>query len=492
MRQTAKAPVFAAIIVATSGLGFAREIIIARLFGISTAMDCFIAAFSIVFFLSTILSPHTVQTLFMPGYQDERRKGAVSASRLFHNMAFFIACITFTGAGICYLLAPSIIALFMPGFDASQITLSADLMRVMLPIIVINGLSNLIQALCHSHQSFLLPISSHLVHNIVLLLMLLIIPAASVHVLATYYLYSAIIAALMLLPSYARLMPERHLDLRERNYLHMFAAGSPLLLLAFLDQLAQLLPRSFASLLAEGDIAALNYAFRLVALPVAVVALTTASFLFPRIIEAMRESPEAARVPIRIGGSLLLYTLCPMALFLALKNHEIVHLLFASDAFTSDAVVKTSDTMRFYALGMPTLGYMMLLNRVYAAERAYAAYMKRILIAFTVLVTGAWALIGPLGPNGIALAFSFYSISACILLLIGLSQKGLKQLIPIHSWLTLLLGLLPAAMLLFLWQTDHLVLLVLQSGLCMLAMAGAVWLRRDPVIGFLHLPTPTR
>lgn len=479
MRLASHASLFALVIILTSALGFLREIIIARTFGASLEMDCFIVAFAIVSFIGAILSPQTMQTMFMPTYQDAMSRTPSSANEIINNIAGLLFIVLGIGTIVGYMLAPYIVKTLMPGFNDDQIHLTKELMRTMMPLVLIYGMASLGHAVCNSHKQFVLPLSSQTLNNITLLALLLLIPIHSVHTLAVYHLVGGIIAGIVLLIAYMRLIPNRRMNYKNRSHWEAIVATWPLLILAFIDQAALLLPRSFASLLEHGDITALNYGFRLITLPVAIIAMAIASVLFPIIINHVRELPGKTSGAIHMGTYMLLFCLCPIGALMAIESMSIVDLFFSSGSFDADAVKATASCLTYYAIGIPGFGYLLFLNRIYCAHRRYWHYVYANLAAFVALIIASFILIKTMGHDGIALAFTLYCYLACVLLILGMQRFSPTKLINPSTLLRIAASIGIGSLTLCVWETKNLWTLIAESALFTAAYSASLWLLRD-------------
>lgn len=479
MRASTQAGLFAAVIILTSGLGFLREIIVARTFGTSMEMDCFIVAFAIVSFIGAVLSPQTMQTMFMPAYQDEMLRSPTHASEIANNVAISLLLLLLAGTLAGYILAPYIVKVLMPGFNNQQIHLTKELIRTMIPLVTLYGIASLGHAICNSHKKFVLPLSSQTMNNVTLLGLLLFAPINSVETLAWYHLIGGVVSVVLLLYAYMALVPSLKPNFKNRAHILALHATWPLLFLALVDQAATLLPRSLGSLLEHGDITALNYAYRFITLPVAIIATAIASVLFPTIINHVREEKGHLSGAIHMGTSMLIFCLAPISVFMCLESRAIVELFFSSNNFGNEAVVKTASCLGYYALGIVGFGYLMFLNRIYCAYRLYWAYTTINLIAFIALVGIALWLSPRVGHDGVAIAFAAYSYIACAMLIFHIRRLAGLKLLSTHSILRVICSLAIAAVLLVKWQADSIVLLCLEATAFMIFYGSLLWISKD-------------
>lgn len=482
MKIASQAGVFALIVALTSLLGFIREVIIARHFGLSSQMDCFISAFAIVTFVAAIFSPQTFQPMFMPAYKDALKKGGTQANILCNNMALLLLLLMLLITAFMYIFAPYMVRMILPGFTTEKLHLTAHLLQLMLPIVATSGLISLAHALCNSHQQFLYPVCTQTINNLLVISLLIFIPIQSVNSLATYYVYGNLLSCIMLIFAYFHFTSSPQINLRHRHYLDNISLTWLLLIVAMIDQSAIFLPRSFASTLAHGDITALGYAFRLITLPVSILAAAIVSVLFPRIIAHVRDTPERALATIRVASNLLLYCLLPVTIFTFSESRAIVSVLFSSRQFNEVAVNHTATALSFYSLGILGLGYNLFLNRVYAAYGAYWTYVKFSILAFIGLFGLMSVGIELLQFRGIALAFSLASCTLSAALTLNLRRFGLKRVISYHSLLNLAISSLLTLLLLIYLPDTSLPLLGAKAAIYLASFYAILWVLRDAAL----------
>lgn len=479
MRFASQAFYFALIVSTTSLLGFVREIIIARDFGLSLEMDCFISAFAIVSFIAAIFNPQTLQSMFMPAYRDAQRSGARNASILSNNMLLILSLLLLFITVMLYLGSPVIVRLVLPGFTAEKMLLTTQLITIMLPIILSAGLISLTHAVSNSHQQFLYPVFTQTINNALVILLLQMIPAQAVTTLAHYYVYGNLLTCLMCAGAYIRFTASAQIKLRHRQYLDNMSLTWPLLIVALMDQAAIFLPRSFASTLQHGDISALSYAYRLITLPVSIIAAAIVSVLFPRIIAHVRDQPEKALSTLRLVSNILLYCLLPITIFTYSKSHAIVALLFSSERFTQGAVDHTASALMFYSLTILGLGYNLFLNRVYAAYGAYWTYVKYCIVGCISLCGLILLFITPMQHNGIAIAFSLSSCGLSAALYLRLQHFGLRRVISYRSVLSLTLASITMVSLLATIPVHSFAMLCASAVLSMAGFYCLLWILGD-------------
>ncbi len=118
-----------------------KDIDVARIFGVSDALDVFLMANLIPTFCISVLAG-SLFTSFVPVYIGVRETGsAVQAQQLLSNVTFLaIALFLVTGA-MLFVCDRWVIPLIASGFDAEKLSRTVDLFDWLLPMILIGGLA---------------------------------------------------------------------------------------------------------------------------------------------------------------------------------------------------------------------------------------------------------------------------------------------------------------------------------------------------------------
>jgi putative peptidoglycan lipid II flippase len=179
-----------------------------------------------------------------------------------------------------------------------------------------------------------------------------------------------------------------------------------------------------ASLLPEGSIAAMTYAFRLVQFPIGVVGVAIATAALPVMAAAIaRHAPEQMRSSLAESLRLGLFLALPALAGLLVFRVPIVHVLLERGAFDRAATLATADILAGYALGV---GFYVT-NRI-LAPAFYAMHDTRTPVLTAAAAVGlnilaSLLLMGPLGAAGLALATALASGGNCLLLVAALRRR---------------------------------------------------------------------
>jgi len=490
------AALIVALTLVSRGLGFLRDVIIAWAFGASAATDAYMVAYTFPYFLQSVLGVALV-TVMVPVVSryltEERREEAWSVSSSVVNiMALFFALVTVGGI----LAADPLVRGLAPGFDLRQAQLAAELTRIMFPSLVFVGVGMLLSGVLNAGWQFGLPALAPGVANAVMILAVLLFGSRYfIHALAWGTLAGFAAFFWTQWPGLKRLgfgyrwrWEFRHPEVRK-----VLGHVPNVVFAVAVNQIYLAMNRFIASGLAPGSITALDLAFRVINLPVAVFATSLSTALFPAF------SRQAARADLEGLGASTLKSLCalmvimvPLSVATALLHEPLVRLIFQRGVFGSAGTALTGTALFYFSFGLAGLGAGLLLTRA-----CYALAEVRVPTLAALASVGVNAALSPLlaqslGHGGLALANSLAATVNAALIFYGLSRRlpALRPC-PVLATLARALGacILPAAMVslgLHFWPARGLgpAALALEVTLLVLAASGLYL----AVARAMHLP----
>src|SRR5690625_262525 len=133
------AAIIAIFTLASKGLGFFREVLIASKFGSGMVTDTyFVAMTATVIVMGTIGG--ALNTTLIPIFSEIKQSGGREAQKNYlNNILNLIFLITVVLGLIAFILSPMIIRVLAKGFEGGQFNLAVKLNRIGLPIIVFLG-----------------------------------------------------------------------------------------------------------------------------------------------------------------------------------------------------------------------------------------------------------------------------------------------------------------------------------------------------------------
>ena len=213
-------------------------------------------------------------------------------------------------------------------------------------------------------------------------------------------------------------------------------------------QFASYLDTFLASFLITGSISYLFYANLLFQLPLGLIAIATASALFPSISKALSRGDEQSAYS-NLGKAfwLLAFLLGISALGGVIFAEPIVWLLFEYGKFTPAMTTDTANVLTMYMIGLLPYGFAKLFSMFLYASHRHRKAAKIATIALVVNMVFSLILMQFMGAMGLALAGS---IGGWTLFILTIREVGVDKLVTIlkdKKLLYLILTLISSALL---------------------------------------------
>lgn len=486
-------------------LGFAREAVIANEFGATYLTDAYLLAYTLPYFLQAVLGMALVSSIVpvVTKYlvKGEEQEAWRIASITVNWTALFM--LVFTVIGV--LGARLLVQVTAPGFDDSTADLATGLTVIMFPSVIFMGVAQLITGILNAQKSFVVAAAAPAFSSLIIIFTVLFWGQYGIHYLAWGTLLSFVGAMLLQFPVLQKVGFRYYWawDLYHPEVKGLFINLLPIFLGTAVNQIYLMINRFFASGLAEGSISALNYAGKLMNLPMGIFALAISTVIFPTLSEQSYKGNrlELGKTLIRGIKLVLLITLPAAAGLMALKT-PIVRLLFERGAFDAIATRMTADALFYFCIGMFAMAMIMVITRAYYAVGDVRTPLYLGLLSILVNVVASMALMPVLEHSGLALANTIAAVFNALAMYI-LLKKHLPHLyirdLGRSVWKSLLGSLLTALIALslysYLGQTVLLgeelrvllvkVVLSVGAGIIVYALA-LLLLREEETLAFWH------
>ncbi len=431
-------------------LALIRQVLIARLFGLTYEIDVFNAANNIPDLLSALISGGALGVALIPVLSEYlERKGRPAAWDLFArilNLAFAVT------AALSILIAlfagPLVRFVIAPGFPDPQKALTVELMRLDLLAILIFSISGLVMAGLQANQHFLLPALAPGFFNLGQIFGVAILAPDTALQVAGWSIggfgfgirglvYGVILgAALHLGVQIPGLFRYRfrwapRINLRDPGVRQVLSLLGPRVLTMFFIQLFFITRDNLASGLGEGLVTALNYGWFIMQVPETLIGTALAIVLLPTLAEQLARNDVAAfKETFNKALRAMLALTIPAAALLAIGVRPLIGIL-GFDPTGADLVVLAT---RVYLLGMVGHALLEIAARSFYAQQdartpLYAAALNAAMYIFL-----AVSLARQIGFVGIALANSI-SFTVEALLLLWLLNRRLPGLLKVEGTL---------------------------------------------------------
>jgi len=418
-------------------LGQVRDSIIAAEFGRNAQTDAYQAAFTIPDLLFFLLQSGALSSSLVPILTEFRQQGkdkeadktlSVVATMIVIVVGILIVIMEFGTEWLTYKLNP--------GFSAQSVKVASHLTRILLPAQICFFLGGILMGVLYSRKQFLIPAMGPVVYNAGIIfggIVLSKIPGVGITGLVWGGVVGAVFGNLVL-----PLIAVRRLGVKFRFSTDVRQPGAMKfwrMILAMgvgvaLPQVDQIVNKGFSSLGAAGDTTAMMNAYRLMLLPIGVLAQSTAIAVFPTLSGYAAEGNiKAMRSTLNNSLRNILFMTVPATGLMFILAEPVIGFLFQWKNFTAHDTVLTAIPLRYLSLGIFIWSCQSLLTRAfYALQEPWMPV--RVGSASTVLfVLMDWAAVRlGWGNAGIALSTSVaVGINTIALMfLLGRRMDGLQ------------------------------------------------------------------
>ncbi len=388
-------------------LGFLRETVIANQFGATSFTDAYLVAYTLPYFLQAVLGMALV-TSIVPVVTKYLVKGEEKEAWRIASITLNWTALLMTVFTVLGILGARVLVLITaPGFDENTADLATDLTMIMFPSLIFMGVGMLITGILNAKKSFAAAAFAPGFSSLIIISAVLLLGRYGIHYLAWGTLLSMVGAMLIQLPALRKIGFRYTGDwqIQHPEVKGIFLNLLPIFLGTAVNQLYLAINRFFASGLAEGSISALNYAGKLMNLPMGIFVLAVSSAIYPTLAEQAfkGERKQLGRTLARGLRLVLLVTLPAAAGLMALKT-PIVKLLFERGAFDAVATTMTADALFYFCLGMFAVSANMVITRAYYALGDVKTPLYLGFLSIVVNIVASIALLPYMQHDGLALA----------------------------------------------------------------------------------------
>lgn len=392
-------------------LGLVRESLFAALFP-RAVTDAWYVAFRLPNVFRRLFGEGSLSVSFIPVFVEARVEGeGTDRARLLVNgfyTLFFLLLSVLTAAGVLF-TEPIVSLLLDENYraDAAKMDLTVMMARIMFLYIFLVCTYAYFTAILNALGKYGLAAMAPTYFNVCMVISTLIPPrylAWEGQALAWGVVAGGIVQAGVLIPSLRRqgYWPRLTLNFNTPDVLKVLRAMAPGLIGMSLLQITTLVNTRFASRLGEGPISYINWADRLLELPLSLVSVSLGTALLPTL---SRMWTEKNRVEFTATANyylrLNLYVCVPAALGLFFLAEPIVEVLFFRGNFGVQDLIATSQVVRVYSLLIITSSLVRVFVPSYYAIKNtwFPAVVSGVCLALHLLI--APALMGRYGLTGL-------------------------------------------------------------------------------------------
>lgn len=491
-------------------LGLVREQVLAYYFGAGDAMDAFRVAFRVPNLLRDLFAEGAMSAAFVPTFTSQLAQGGRErAWRLGNSVLNGLMIVTGLLVVAGFFFAPALVRYFAADFAAvpGKLDLTILLARIVLPFLTLVAVAAALMGMLNALGHFFLPAVSPATFNLAgIVLVVALVPFAPalgidpIIIVAVGTILGGMAQVAMQWPPLARegFRYRPIVDVHDEGLRRVLLLMGPGTIGLAATQINVFVNTVLATGQGTGAVSWLDYAFRLMYLPIGLFGVSVATASTPAISRMVAERAfERVRATVAHAIGLMMLLNVPATLGLIVLAEPIIRVIFEHGSFTAADTAATAGALRYYALGL--LGYSVVRivsPTFYALDKSRVPVMVS-MGSVVVNVALNLALVDVLGYRGLALGTSITALlnGAVQLLLLRRELHGIEGGVIARTFARVLVasvvmaatawgadrvlpGMLPGDALV--WQGLR---LAISIGLAVVALAGVATALRIPEFG---------
>lgn len=479
-------------------LGVVRDMVMAALFGTTMAADAFNIASRIPNLVRDLFAEGAMSAAFVPTFtrylKTHGREAAWRLGNLVIN-ALIVVTVALVVIGLIF-TEPLLLLLgddFADADGGAKLALTVDIARVVMPFLTMVAVAVALAGMLNALRRFFIPALSPALYNVaVIASAILFVPIAShlgwhpIMGIAVGALLGGVLQIVVQLPALYRegFRYRPILDFRDpglREVLLLMGPGT----IGVAAAQVNLLVNTVLAASIDGAVTSLQYAFRLMYLPIGLFGVAIATVSLP---EVARQATAGAfgEMQRTISRSLrmMLMLSVPATIGLMVLAVPIVSLVFERGAFDASSTAATAAALLFYAPGILGYSVVKIASPCFYAMRDARTPVLVSLVTIGLNIVLNLTLVRVMGFTGLALGTATASVFNAAVLLVLLSRRldGLEHTRVALAFIKILVASLvmgAAAHWTFAWLTAPLLVRVFGAIAVSVVVLGlAAWALR--------------
>ena len=417
--------------------GFARDVLMTSALGASMWSDMFIVAFKLPNLFRRIFAEGAFTQAFMPSFIASKHKGVFATAIFLRFMLFLL------GLSIIITLFPEPLTKLMAwGWDSEKIATTGVLTAINFWYLDLIFIVSFLAALLQYKNHFATTALSTILLNLSMITALLFYMKEDPKTVAYALSFAVVIGGLLqviahlvtlkklslhtLLIGGWKYKKQKDVQTEEKKFKSLFL---PSILGNSAPQLAAFLDTFLATFLMTGSVSYLFYANRIFQLPLALIAIATATVLFPAVSKALKNNNETlAYENLSKAFWLLAFLLGASTVGGYFLSEPIIWLLFERGEYTVAMSQETARVLQMYMIGLLPFGLAKLFSMYLFAAHKHLKAAKIAICGLVVSSLMSLILMKPMGAMGLALAGS---IGGWLLFILTVREVGTTRFMSI-------------------------------------------------------------
>jgi putative peptidoglycan lipid II flippase len=337
--------------------GLLRDRTLSHTFGATKFTDAYNASFLIPDFLFNLFIAGALSVAFVPIFTSYLKINKEEADKIANTIITFGTILLAALGIIFFFLTPYLVPAILHHISPEDHSMIITMTRILLLSPILFAISNALGSILITHKNFLAYAISGFLYNIGIIIGIIMlneqfgIYAAAIGAILGAFFHLAIRVLNIFTINY-RFKPQ--FSLRHKGIKKIFTLMIPKTISLVSWQVALWVYTIIAYSLAEGSVAAFNYARNLQSFPVSLFGIAFATAIFPFLSDhAHHKDKKRFSYDFQMSLEKILFFAVPAALGMLLLNKEIIEIILKGGAFDEAAVNLTSSVLFFFIISIP-------------------------------------------------------------------------------------------------------------------------------------------
>jgi len=413
-------------------LALGKEMLVARSFGASNELDAFYVAWLLPNFLGAVAGD-SFESAFMPTYVEVQRTGHRTAQRLLSSVTVLNFALLAAVSLLLLLSQVWLLPVIGSGLEPAKIVLARQLLFILVVQLCVIGLISTWRTVLNAHEQFAFTAIAPAMNPLAIALVLVLAGSSfGVYGLAVgtilgatgelvFYGYALRRIGIPLIPRW------RGFDAPLRGVLRQYA---PMVAGCLLVCSTTVVDQAMAAMLGAGSVSALNYATKLIAVPLSIGAYSLSTAMLPNFSRLSADQDwSGMRDTLASYTRLIVLLALPLVCFFIYFSEPLVTLLLRRGAFTQQNAHLVARVQTLLCLQLPFSTISILYLKALSSLKCNFLLMWGTAISVAANAGLNLLLMKLIGLPGIALSTSLVqALSCCYLSLVVYHQLRKREL----------------------------------------------------------------
>lgn len=419
----------AVITVLSKLIGFVRDIVVANYYGASLVSDAYYYAYQIpslsLILLGGVGGPFHSATVavFSKLIPDLKTKPSDEVNKLYSTFMTGTTIFFILLSLITLIFPKQLMGLIISGGTDDLITLSAQHLQIMTPLLLIGGIVGIYYGILIIYKQFMLPNLSPILMSLAIIAIVILVPSDNKgYALAIATTIGAIMQLIVQYPNVKKLGFKWNLNfdfVNNSRFKEITELLFPAILSSTVGQIHIYVDMFFTSLISTGAWTAIGYANRIFQFPVGILVTAFLVPLFPIFSRLVAENDlEGVKSYFNKGVGVLFFAAIPIIIGILTVGEDAVRLVFERGAFNAEATLMVTEALYFLSFSILFYVFRDSITRVYYSFNDSKTPFTVAFVSIVLkLLLNIWFIkILHLGIGGITLSTSLVTLfNACVL-----------------------------------------------------------------------------